>query len=197
VRGLCDLLGIEKPIVYGVSFGGSVAQSYATRHPDHPGKLVLVSTAANNEWGAVFAAFERLGGVEARQMAEAFWLNPTTENRRIYREKCHPLYYTTPQRDPDAAARGIVHDPVSLHFNGRGHEAMRMDFGAALSRVACPTLVMAGENDPITPIGFSEMIAANLPPHLVQFERFANCGHGVMHDAPEKLFARVRAFITT
>jgi proline iminopeptidase len=27
VKGLCDTLGIEKPIVYGVSFGGFVAQA--------------------------------------------------------------------------------------------------------------------------------------------------------------------------
>jgi len=33
VRGMCDALGIVKPIVYSVSFGGFVAQSYATRHP--------------------------------------------------------------------------------------------------------------------------------------------------------------------
>src|SRR5438046_8049316 len=30
VKGLCDGLGIDKPIVYGASFGGFVAQSYAT-----------------------------------------------------------------------------------------------------------------------------------------------------------------------
>ena len=39
VKGLCDVLGIERPIVYGGSFGGFVAQSYAARHPDHPAKL--------------------------------------------------------------------------------------------------------------------------------------------------------------
>ena len=128
-------------------------------------------------------------------MAEAFWLSPTPENRKIYREKCHPLYYTTTAPDPDAAARAIVHDAVSLHFNGPGHESMRMDFRAALSRVACPTLVMAGENDPITPIAFSETIVANLPPHVVQFERFAKCGHGVVRDSPEKHSAHLRAFI--
>ena len=42
----CDVLGIENPIVYGASFGGMVALSYATRHPAHPAKLILVSTEA-------------------------------------------------------------------------------------------------------------------------------------------------------
>src|SRR5215510_9753926 len=44
VRSLCDQLGIVRPIVFGNSFGGFVAQSYATRHPTHPAGLILSST---------------------------------------------------------------------------------------------------------------------------------------------------------
>ena len=46
IDGLCRALGIDKPIVYGASFGGFVAQSYATRYPDRIGGLVLSATAA-------------------------------------------------------------------------------------------------------------------------------------------------------
>jgi pimeloyl-ACP methyl ester carboxylesterase len=49
VRAFCDALGIEKPIVLGVSFGGMVAMAYATRHPDHPGKLILITTEAKGD----------------------------------------------------------------------------------------------------------------------------------------------------
>src|SRR5438309_246013 len=35
---LCDALGVEHPIVMGVSFGGMVAQRYLARHPEHPAK---------------------------------------------------------------------------------------------------------------------------------------------------------------
>jgi proline iminopeptidase len=44
VRAFCDALGIVHPIVLGVSFGGMVALAYATRHPAHPSKLILIST---------------------------------------------------------------------------------------------------------------------------------------------------------
>ena len=193
VRTFCDVLGIHKPIVFGVSFGGFVAQSYATRHPEHPGKLVLTSTAARPDWNAVFDAFERIGGAQARQIAQDYWLSPTPERRVVYREQCHPLYYTRPARDPDAAARAIVHDPVNLHF--ASGEFAAMDFRAALSRIQCPTLVMAGDRDPITPMAFSETIAANLPPQWLRFERFADCGHGIVRDAPAPFFATLRDFI--
>ncbi|MCP5280167.1 MAG: alpha/beta hydrolase [Rhodoferax sp.] len=195
VRAFCDVLGIHKPIVYGVSFGGFVAQSYATRHPEHPGKLVLTSTAARPDWTAVFDAFERIGGPQARQIAQDYWLSPTPERRVVYREQCHPLYYTRPASDPDAAARAIVHDPVNLHF--ASGEFADMDFCAALSRIQCPTLVMAGDKDPITPMAFSEAIAASLPPQWLRFERFADCGHGIVRDAPAPFFATLRDFIRT
>jgi len=46
-RAFCDVLGIEKPIVYGASFGGMVARSCVRDAiPEHPGKLILVSTEA-------------------------------------------------------------------------------------------------------------------------------------------------------
>ena len=40
------------------------------------------------------------------------------------------------------------------------------------------------------------MVAA-LPPEIVRFERFADCGHGVVRDAPERHFAVLRDFILT
>ena len=46
VRAFCDALGIVDPIVLGASFGGMVALAYATRHPDHPSKLIVISTEA-------------------------------------------------------------------------------------------------------------------------------------------------------
>lgn len=196
VRGFCDALGIEKPIVMGISFGGFVAQSYATRHPDHVGKLVLVSTAARMDLPEIYAAFERIGGPEARRIAEDWWGRPTPESRRRYREFCFPLYNTKPDPDPHRTARCIVRDAVSLHFAGPGNEMRRFDFHADLARVRCPTLVMAGDRDPITPIAFSEAIVAHLPPDLVTFVRFPDCGHGVVSDAPKAYLAAIRAFVT-
>jgi pimeloyl-ACP methyl ester carboxylesterase len=196
VKGLCDALGIERPIVFGGSFGGFVAQAYATRHPDHPGKLILASTAARVDFPTIFAAFERLGGARAREVAEAYWLNPTVESRAEHLRVCFPLYRRS-GANPDMQARAILKDDVALHFNGPRNEQGRMDFRAALKTIRCPVLVLAGEDDPVTPMPFSEAIVANLPPHLVRFERFAGCGHGVQADDPVRAFAVMRAFITS
>jgi pimeloyl-ACP methyl ester carboxylesterase len=64
-----------------------------------------------------------------------------------------------------------------------------------LHRIRCPTLVLGGEDDPMHPIESQADIAAALPAHLVQFERFPDCGHAVVPDAPERAMAVIRDFI--
>ncbi len=195
VKAFCDALGIDRPIVFGGSFGGFVAQSYATRHPAHPGKLILSSTAARIDYEAIFASFEALGGPAAREVAREHWTTPSSESRRRYFATCLPLYRQRPGGDPDAARRAIIRDDVALWFNGQGNEHGRMDFRAALARVPCPVLVLAGEKDPICPLPFSETIAACLAPDLVRFEVFPDCGHGVQFDDPERALRVIREFI--
>ena len=195
VAGLCNALGIVKPIVYGASFGGLVAQAYATRHPEHAGKLVLVSTTAKFEFAAVFDAFKRIGGAEARAVAERYWLNPTAESRAEHSKVCVPLYQAKRSQSPDWLQRVRLKNDVAFHFNGPRNEQGRFDFRNALAGVRCPVLVMAGDRDPIMPMAFSETIAQCLPPQLVQFERFPGCGHGIIPDDPERALRVLRAFI--
>jgi pimeloyl-ACP methyl ester carboxylesterase len=196
VRALCDALGITRPIVFGHSFGGYVAQAYATRHPDHPAKLILANTTAKVEFEAVFAAFERRGGVEAGQIARDYWTAPDPERRAKFLEVCFPLYRFRPEINP-SVNRSILKGALTLHFNGPHNEQGRLDFRADLAKVRCPTLVIGGEHDPVMPIACAETIAASLPPHLVRFERFADCGHLPWLDQQERAFAILRQFILT
>lgn len=195
IVAFCAALGIERPVVLGYSFGGIVAQAYATRHPGHAGRLILYSTTPKVDRAETFAVFERLGGAEARAVAERHLTHPDAASREAYTRVCGPLYNRRGSKDPDAPERAVRNNAVSDHWFGPGGESTRFDFRAGLARVQCPTLVMAGEDDPITPISRSEAIAASLPAHLLRFERFANAGHGVHNDDPAAAFAVLRDFI--
>jgi proline iminopeptidase len=192
VRAFCDALEIEHPIVLGQSFGGMVAMAYATRHPGHPGGLVLSSTTARTRLDRVLDTFERLGGARARAAADAYWSAPSDQTLPDYARICFPLYSRTPQ-DPHGRTRTVWNFDVMFRFSGG--EDQRFDYLPDLARVRCPTLVLGGEDDPITPIGDAEDIAAALPRGLARFERFAGCGHGVFRDDPMAGFASIRRFV--
>ena len=200
VRAFCDALGIVDPIVLGASFGGMVALAYATRHPDHPSKLILISTEAR---GGSYPdrrveLFERFGGPEVGALARRRFLefrgHPDQASRDAWRRLAMPLYFRTP-RDPDMARRAVNRPEVLQWFTRPGGESDTFNMFPDLHRIQCPTLVMGGEDDPMHPIESQADIAAALPAHLVQFERFANCGHAVVPDAPERAMALLREFI--
>ena len=201
VRAFCDAIGIANPIVLGASFGGMVALAYATRHPDHAAKLILISTeaAGGSYRERRVALFERFGGPELGALARRRFLQPDqpwdAEQRAAWLRLAMPVYSRLP-RHPDMARRAVNRPDVGLHWFARpGGESDNFDLFPDLGRIRCPTLVLGGEDDPMHPIESQADIAAALPPHLVQFERFADCRHGVMPDAPARTLAVIRDFI--
>jgi proline iminopeptidase len=200
VRAFCDALGIENPIVLGASFGGMVAVAYATRHPAHPSKLVLISTeaAGGSHRDRRVALFERFGGPEVGALARRRFVevqgHPDQASIEAWLSLAMPLYTRTP-RDPDMALRAVNRPEVLQWFTRPGGESLSFDMLGDLSRIQCPTLVLGGEDDPMLPIECQADIAAALPQHLAQFERFENCRHAVVPDAPERAMAVIRDFI--
>jgi pimeloyl-ACP methyl ester carboxylesterase len=192
VRTVCDVLGIEKPVVMGQSFGGFVAQSYATRHPDHPSALILSSTSPRKNLPRNLAVFERLGGKKARASAEAFYADPAPETFPDFLRDCMS-HYNTRFSDPHGMTRSVLRGDVLFHFFQTGYGDF--DFRPELKNVRCPTLVLGGEDDPTTPIEDQEDIAAALPQEWVEFHRFADCGHGAYRDCPDEAIPLIRDFV--
>jgi proline-specific peptidase len=198
IAEFCRVLDIEKPIVMGQSFGGMVAMAYATRHPAHPGKLILSSTAANMQRRAEqsIAKFTERGGAEVGAMAREMYTKgfESAEFAGRWLAKAMSSYNTTPAPDPDATARAVMAMEVTLQFFRTGGEIWSFDMLGDLARIRCPTLVLGGDEDPITPIECQEDIAAAIPRQWVRFERFATAGHGAFRDDPAA-FETIRKFI--
>jgi pimeloyl-ACP methyl ester carboxylesterase len=190
VHDLCDALGIERPIVLGWSFGGFVAMHYAARYPDHPAKLILQSTTARWDVARLVEAFRVHGGVEAASAARAFFTDPGEATSVDYVRYCLPAYSPAPPAI-DTLTRCVFNAPLEFAF----YRGLDMDLTAGLASVLCPTLVVAGALDPITPLGAAEEIVAALPDDLVTYKVFERSGH-IIHDTePERFFETVRAFV--
>ena len=198
IRGFCDALGIERPIVLGVSFGGMVAMAYATRHPEHPAKLILVSTeaAGTSYRERRVELFRRLGGAEVGALAQRRFIERQTDAATMAAwVRLAMPHYTRSGPKPEVATRAVLHPEVLRWFTRPGGEGQAFDMFPDLPRICCPTLILGGEDDPMTPIESQADIAAVLPPELVRFERFADCGHGVIADAETRAMAIIRDFI--
>ena len=195
VKALCDALGIVRPHVYGNSFGGFVAMSYAAQFPDHPAKLILSSTAARMLLGETYRMMEERGGAEARAIAERFWTAPDAQNMADYMRVCMPLYNPKPNPAEVAAKkRAIIRPEVSRHFIMGEMRSMNALPGVA--KIRCPALILAGGYDPVTPPACSEEIAAALAPGLGEMHIFPEAGHGVHRDEPEHAETVMRKFLS-
>lgn len=192
VRELCDVLGIVRPVVLGVSFGGFVALAYAVRHCGHPGGLILSNTRAHTDLDSIGAAFGRLGGPEAAARARDFWGSPTAETLSGYMQTCAPLYMGIVS-DPARAAR--MRATLDLMIDWCAREHPRYNLLPRLRDVRCPTLVLAAEEDPICPIEDVEKMVAALPAALVTYRRFPNVRHDLTRGLGETFLAMVREFI--
>jgi len=194
VRHFCEALHIEKPVVLGNSFGAEVAMAYATRHPDHPGKLVLDGGGARVDFDAMGAVFERLGGPRAREVAEKFWSSPFDPNSDYF-SVCLPLY--SQRQDEKAFVDAMTRttwntDLIGLYLDELAHQ---IDFRPDLHTIACPTLILAGADDPVAPLESAREIADRIDPALVHLEVFEGCGHGVFREDPDRAFAVLREFV--
>jgi proline iminopeptidase len=188
---LCEALDIERPVVLGNSFGGFVAMHYAARHPGHAAKLILSSTQARRHREITAARFEALGGPPARDCyLRVFDGDARPEDGVEYLERCIPLYSRTPS--PFGPTRSILNLAMMADST-----RWFTDFDArdTVRRITTPTLVLAGEDDPMTPVEAAEEIVSLLPEGVGRLVRFADCGHGTYRDQPEATERALREFL--
>lgn len=196
---LCEAMDITRPIVYGESFGGMVAQRYIARHPDHPGKVILASTMPRMALEHMLEMFEYLGGERARNLANRIYGLRDMSAWPEYEKVCFPLF--NPNVEPDVAAeemkrvlaRSVIKQEIMDHFlNG---EMKTLDLRPGLANTQCPVLVLVGELDPVCPMACSKEIAESLPAKYCHLVSIQGAGHGVWKDKPEEAYAAVRDFI--
>lgn len=194
VHDFCQTLEIEKPVVLGESFGSFVALRYAIDYPEHPRKLILMSTVARNDLERIGKAMERFGGQRHRAVAERFFTDPTDESEAAYMEVCRPLYSVVPE-DQDVEKRAIRRPEVTRHFfKGQG---MTFDHRDGAARVQCPVLVLNGDRDPVTPHGGALELARALPSNLVEFVTIEGAAHDLRRDAHDRVIALLRGFLSS
>jgi pimeloyl-ACP methyl ester carboxylesterase len=191
----CNKLGIDTLMVFGQSFGGMVAMHYAARHPAGVSKLILSSTAAQFRLDETVKMMRKLGGDRAAEVAQMLFSNPSQENYDVYGEVCLPLYSNPNAPTADSFRDQAIERPeVTIHFFA--NEMAKMDMLAEIANIKCPTLVVGGAIDPVTPTVCSKAIADAIGENAC-LKIFEGCGHGPHRDDPEGAEKVMRSFLAT
>lgn len=154
--GLLDSLGIERAHVVGLSTGGAIAQTLAITHPDRLERVVMCSTWTHSDpwFRRLFEARRALYqqcGPELHAMFHPLWLySPDYVN-------AHDAQIEEERRSALAAA-----PPVEISI-GRIDALLGFDRRDGLSEIRTPALILAAENDYLTPSYHAHALAKAIP----------------------------------
>ena len=162
LEGLRRHLGLDKFALLGHSFGGMVAQHYALAYPERLSHLVLVCTAASNEFIQEGMANLR-GKVSLEVWRELDCIShepPTAENMKRAFVLQAPVFFRSP-----AGIAAIDLDAVKWgpHSLAAWAHIARFDLRQCLSEIGAPTLVIGGRHDLGIAPCFSEELARLIP----------------------------------
>lgn len=153
---LMDHLGIERAHLVGHSTGGAIGQTLALDRPERIDRLVLSAT-----WSAADAYFRRLFEVRAETLRAS---GPAAY------VQANALFMRPPAWTRDNAAALAAEEAVATAefpppevMLSRIAAILRFDRRAELDRIAAPTLVVAARDDIVTPLYYSEELAARIP----------------------------------
>jgi len=189
-------LGLDKITVIGTSYGGIVALSYAVRYPERVDRLIVIVTAAH---GGFLKRAREL--VHERGTPEQIrccrWLFDgsfeTVEQMREYFRVMGPMYALRYDPVIAEATRDRVIYSVEAINQAFGGFLRTYDIRDRLPGIAVPTLVLGGNEDWICAPEFSREIAGLIPG--ARLEIFADCGHAMRSDQPERMLCAIREFL--
>jgi pimeloyl-ACP methyl ester carboxylesterase len=158
-------VGIERPILFGHSDGATIALLFAAAHPLDVAGLVL-------EAPHVFVEPITLAGIEAA--VEAWGATDLPAKLARHHRDAATVF---------AAWRDIWLDPAFRDWNVE----------AGLETVACPTLIIQGDDDQYGTAAQHRAIVARVTgAHVVEL---ADCGHSPHRDRPAAVLAATVRFL--
>jgi pimeloyl-ACP methyl ester carboxylesterase len=182
-----DEFGVERAHVLGYSMGGIVAQQLAHDAPERVERLVLVATSPGV--GAVQGDIKALLNI----VTPLRYLSP-----RLYTKTIGSMAGGRARHDPAwAAEQGelrLTRPPSWRGYLGQLHSMRSWSGLPLLGDITHPTLVVAGDDDPLTPVVNGMMVA-----HLLRNGRLLVVpgeGHLMVLDADSRAHPAIRDFLS-
>ncbi len=198
LENLRKALDLEQWVVVGYSYGGLLAQLYATQFPESLAGLVLVSSAisAHVELEPT-RQYDFISEEEQDRMQEINQIPGLTREQRIFNRylngdwKQQTFYRPSKERITELARYEWIHD---RGFREGIIGSMRpLDLEGAFHRFPVPTLIFEGKWDLTWNTDKPEVIHNNHPnAEMIVFEQ---AGHSPYADQPDEFFSELQKFV--
>jgi len=174
VEAFITTLNLPNPVLLGHSMGSAIAMTIVRRHVVTLAGLILFGASARMP----VSPFILEGSINSLNEVAMFISDKGITDAPISRR--------------DVVRRQILATGTMTTF-GDFLACSRYDMRASLSQIDVPTLVIAGRQDVLTPLKFSQSLATGLPKSdLVILE---NVGHYAMLERLELVLASIEGFI--
>lgn len=186
VASLLDDLRLGAVDVLGYSFGGGLAQELARRMPQRVRRLILCATAPG------------VGGVPPWPYPAMLLASPARYyHPRAFRFEVPRIAGGRTRRQPEllerqASAR-LRHPPDPLGYAFQLYAVCGWSSLPWLHRIVQPTLILAGDEDPIVPLANSRLMASRMP--TARLRVVHGGGHLFLLDQPETVADDIREFL--
>ena len=180
--GILDRLGVKSAHVLGVSFGGAVAQQMALSHPERVDRLILASTS--------------FGGMAmpGRPSALLHMMHPRGYHPDRLARSAGAMFGGKMRTEPELAAGLSMTKPGSLRA-----AAFRLSALAGwtslhrLPSIRHETLVLCGDDDPVTPHVNHRVMARLIP--SARLHTVEGGGHLALLDSAHQVGPVISAFL--
>lgn len=186
VVGLMDELGMQEAILCGLSMGGYAAFAFLRKYPQRLKGLILADTRPGADNDEAKANRENVARIAETQGTEA--IADLQLPKLLMEETLHH------HLEVEARVRRMIDaaTPQGIAAVSRGM-AQRPDSTDLLATIHCPTLVIVGEQDVLTPPSVAQDYAAQIPG--AQYIVIPEAGHLSNLEQPEAFHQAVSGFL--
>ena len=172
-----EALGLTRTTLVGHSMGGAIGQHFALNHASKVGKLILVGTGARLR---VLPSFLE-GLLNDFESAVEMILG-------------YAYSHNAPQELVDLGRREwLANPPETLH--GDFLACDKFDMMDSMGEIRCPTLLICGEEDRLTPPKYSQFLQEHIADAVLTI--IPGAGHLVMLEQPEQVSVAIEEFLKT
>lgn len=188
IAQLMEFCGIHSAFIAGHSMGGSIAQKLCIKHPDKVKAAVIAGSTA------------KLPKTAQMQIETTTKLIDAGLSQKLILETIFPWIYGNSFLEiPMNIEKELNYkksEPYPQTYEGyigQVNALRSYDTLNQLEKIKCPILVLVGEEDLLTPIQCSKVIANSIPHACLKI--LTRCGHMIHREQPKEFNKHIISFL--